>query len=287
MPELPEVETVCRALKKEIDLAEIISVSVFIDKLRDLLPQNLAESITGLSICGIRRKSKYILIDLKPSKGETLPCSLALTLIIHLGMSGRLTIQNPLYERKKHDHLLIELLLRNGLKKILVLNDPRRFGILTLTKTLELNSHKLFSKLGVEPLSRDFNPEILAKILNNREKNIKTTLMDSSLVVGIGNIYASEALFRSGIDPRRSAASLLKEEIQNLYLEIIKTLKDAIKAGGSTLKDFSSADGNSGYFQYQFKVYARENQPCFICENPIEKIVQNGRSTFFCNQCQT
>lgn len=286
MPELPEVETVCRGLKKELLFSELLSVAVFVDKLRDFIPKNLGEKISGLSISDIKRRSKYILIELSDFH-RNLDERAEFTLIIHLGMSGRLTVQQHDYQRKKHDHLLIELVLKSGVKKIMVLNDARRFGIVTLTKSSDLNFHKLFSKLGVEPLSKDFTCERLSKILEKREKNIKNTLMDSSLIVGIGNIYASEALFRSGINPIRQAQTLLDKEIYKLHQEIIKTLKDAIRAGGSTLKDFTKANGDSGYFQYQFKVYGREGKPCFICKTPISKIVQGGRSTFFCEKCQS
>ena len=174
MPELPEVETVCRGLKKELLFSELLSVAVFVDKLRDFIPKNLGEKISGLSISDIKRRSKYILIELSDFH-RNLDERAEFTLIIHLGMSGRLTVQQHDYQRKKHDHLLIELVLKSGVKKIMVLNDARRFGIVTLTKSSDLNSHKLFSKLGLEPLSKDFTCERLSKILEKREKNIKNT----------------------------------------------------------------------------------------------------------------
>ena len=217
-------------------------------------------------------------------------------------MSGRLTIQDEVYERKKHDHVILKL---NGLLSgtvaerassrlrktndhslLLVFNDARRFGVITLTDLENLSQHKLFRKLGLEPLSSEFTVAKLKALFKNRNKNIKNTLMDASLIVGIGNIYASEALFRSGIHPERTASSLSDKDVKKSHEQIIITLEDAIRAGGSTLKDFSKANGESGYFQYQFKAYGREGLPCFICKTLIQRIVQGGRSSFFCSKCQ-
>jgi formamidopyrimidine-DNA glycosylase len=205
-----------------------------------------------------------------------------------------LTIQDEAYQRKKHDHVILKL---NGTAHenaeigvrqqcLLVFNDARRFGIFTLTDLENLSQHKLFRKLGLEPLAREFTVAKLKALFKNRNKNIKNTLMDASLIVGIGNIYASEALFRSGIHPERTASSLTDKDIKKLHEQIIITLEDAIRAGGSTLKDFSKANGESGYFQYQFKVYGREDLPCFTCKTLIKRIVQGGRSSFFCSKCQ-
>jgi formamidopyrimidine-DNA glycosylase len=276
MPELPEVETVCRGLSGNILGLKVSSVEAYAEKLRDFIPLDLNKKILNHTITKIERKAKYILIHLAANANFQSP-----VLIIHLGMSGRLTIQDEVYERKKHDHVILKL---NSL--LLVFNDARRFGIFTLTDLENLSRHKLFRKLGLEPLSSDFTVAKLKALFKNRNKNIKNTLMDASLIVGIGNIYASEALFRSGIHPERTASSLTDKDIKKLHEQIIITLEDAIRAGGSTLKDFSKANGESGYFQYQFKVYGREGLPCFTCKTLIQRIVQGGRSSFFCSKCQ-
>ena len=277
MPELPEVETVCRGLAQSLLGAKIFSAEAFAPKLRIEIPQNLNSKLKNKIINSINRKAKYILIDLED-----------VVIIAHLGMSGRMTIQEQeSFVRKKHDHIVIELKLKNGEEKYLVLNDPRRFGIFTLSSVEDIAKHKLFSKLGLEPFSEEFSWQALKKICEKRTKNIKATIMDSSLIVGVGNIYACECLFRAGIHPERSAESLTVKEIKKLYGEIIKTLKEAIAAGGSTLKDYSKANGESGYFQFNFKVYGKEAQPCPTCGAKILRIVQNNRSTFYCNKCQS
>ena len=308
MPELPEVETVCRGLSGNILGLNVSSVEVYAEKLRDFIPADLNKKILNHTIIKIERRAKYILIHLTPStnfqfnEDENVLGQRSQVLIIHLGMSGRLTIQDEVYERKKHDQVILKL---NGLLSgtvaerassrlrktndhslLLVFNDARRFGIFTLTALENLPQHKLFRKLGLEPLSSEFTVAKLKALFKNRNKNIKNTLMDASLIVGIGNIYASEALFRSGIHPERMASSLTDKDIKKLHEQIIITLEDAIRAGGSTLKDFSKANGESGYFQYQFKAYGREGLPCFICKTLIQRIVQSGRSSFFCSKCQ-
>jgi formamidopyrimidine-DNA glycosylase len=289
MPELPEVETVCRGLSGNILRLNVSSVEVYAEKLRDFIPADLNKKILNHTITKIERKAKYILIHLAANANFQ-----SQVLIIHLGMSGRLTIQDEAYQRKKHDHVILKL---NGTAHenaeigvrqqcLLVFNDARRFGIFTLTDLENLSQHKLFRKLGLEPLSKEFTVAKLKALFKNRNKNIKNTLMDASLIVGIGNIYASEALFRSGIHPERTASSLTDKDIKKSHEQIIITLEDAIRAGGSTLKDFSKANGESGYFQYQFKVYGREGLPCFTCKTLIQRIVQGGRSSFFCSKCQ-
>jgi formamidopyrimidine-DNA glycosylase len=283
MPELPEVETVCRGLSENILGLNVFSVEVYAEKLRDFIPADLNKKILNYTITKIERKAKYILIHLTANANFQ-----SQVLIIHLGMSGRLTIQDEAYERKKHDHVILKLNSENGVRQqyLLVFNDARRFGVITLTDLENLSQHKLFRKLGLEPLSKEFTVAKLKALFKNRNKNIKNTLMDASLIVGIGNIYASEALFRSGIHPERTASSLTDKDIKKLHEQIIITLEDAIRAGGSTLKDFSKANGESGYFQYQFKAYGREGLPCFTCKTLIQRIVQGGRSSFFCSKCQ-
>ena len=303
MPELPEVETVCRGLSENILGLNVSSVEVYTEKLRDFIPADLNKKILNHTITKIERKAKYILIhlaaNLDSSLNQNKNTNLGIlehclsmhqsqVLIIHLGMSGRLTIQDEVYERKKHDHVILKLNSEIGVREqcLLVFNDARRFGIIALTDLENLSQHKLFRKLGLEPLYKEFTVAKLKALFKNRNKNIKNTLMDASLIVGIGNIYASEALFRSGIHPERTASSLTDKDIKKLHEQIIITLEDAIRAGGSTLKDFSKANGESGYFQYQFKVYGRECFPCFVCKTLIQRIVQGGRSSFFCSKCQ-
>ena len=283
MPELPEVETVCRGLSENILGLNVSSVEVYTEKLRDFIPADLNKKILNYTITKIERKAKYILIHLTANANFQ-----SQVLIIHLGMSGRLTIQDEAYERKKHDHVILKLNSENGVRQqyLLAFNDARRFGIFTLTDLENLSQHKLFRKLGLEPLSKEFTVAKLKALFKNRNKNIKNTLMDASLIVGIGNIYASEALFRSGIHPERTASSLSDKDVKKLHEQIIITLEDAIRAGGSTLKDFSKANGESGYFQYQFKAYGREGLPCFTCKTLIQRILQGGRSSFFCSKCQ-
>lgn len=283
MPELPEVETVCRGLSENILGLNVSSVEVYTEKLRDFIPADLNKKILNHTITKIERKAKYILIHLAANANFQ-----SQVLIIHLGMSGRLTIQDEVYERKKHDHVILKLNSENGVRQqyLLAFNDARRFGIFTLTDLENLSQHKLFRKLGLEPLSKEFTVAKLKALFKNRNKNIKNTLMDASLIVGIGNIYASEALFRSGIHPERTASSLSDKDVKKLHEQIIITLEDAIRAGGSTLKDFSKANGESGYFQYQFKAYGREGLPCFTCKTLIQRILQGGRSSFFCSKCQ-
>ena len=167
-----------------------------------------------------------------------------------------------------------------------VLNDPRRFGLITALSPEDFANFSFFKKLGMEPLTKEFNPESLFKMCSGRSKNIKTTIMDSSLVVGVGNIYASESLFLARINPEMPAGKLTKSKAQKLYEAIVVTLKDAIKAGGSTLRDYAKADGNAGYFQHQFNVYDQAGQPCRVCGTHIKQIRQANRSTYFCPKCQ-
>jgi len=272
MPELPEVETVVRGLVREMQGQKILSVKTGRKGLRTPFPKSLA-SITGAKVKGITRRAKYILIHLNDGR----------TLIVHLGMSGRMTISRK-YTPEKHDHMVIEL----GNRATVVLNDARRFGVVDLIETNRLTQHKLFAHLGAEPLEKDFTPAYLAARLKAKKVPIKIAIMDQRLVVGVGNIYAAEALFYAGIDPRRAAGSLNVNEIKKLVSGIRKVLRAAIKAGGSTLKDYVQADGELGYFQHSFAVYGRGGQGCpgCRCQGVIKRITQAGRSTFYCPEKQ-
>ncbi|MDF2965817.1 MAG: Formamidopyrimidine-DNA glycosidase [Rickettsiaceae bacterium] len=271
MPELPEVETVRRSLEPFINGKKIIEVVTFRDNLRYPFPNNLAELCTDNRIISVERRAKYLILKLENNYN----------LIVHLGMSGRF-ILSPLRERVKHDHIIFTL--EDG--NILTLNDPRRFGLIDLIAQDELNNHKHFASLGPEPLTKDFNIEYFLRIIFKRTTPIKNFIMDSKIVVGVGNIYASESLYLARIHPTRAANSLNVNEVRLLVEAIKEVLNKAIMAGGSTLKNFVSGQGAAGYFQHNFVVYGKHGTNCTICNNLIEKMVQAGRASFFCRKCQ-
>jgi formamidopyrimidine-DNA glycosylase len=272
MPELPEVETVTRGLKKHLLNNEIVEFTLFRNKLRNYIPKEINQ-LKNEKIHKIYRRAKYIIIETGSSY-----------LIIHLGMTGKFLIKDYLYEPGKHDHYIIKL--ANNLQAIY--NDVRRFGVLEyLAKENNLDQQPLLAKLGCEPLSTDFTLELLSNLCQKSKKNIKSFLLDPQHIVGIGNIYAAEALFQAKISPTRAASSLTKKELKLLYKAIPEILNKAIDAGGSTLKDFSDSNGASGYFQHNFQVYGREKENCFTCNNKILRIVQQQRSTFYCPTCQS
>lgn len=257
MPELPEVETVVRELKQSLIGKKFGEIITLRDNIREPIPD--LSGLHGAMIKSVTRRAKYIVIND--------------ALVIHLGMSGQILIDRP-KERKKHDHVIFEL--SNGDE--MVFNDARRFGLVTLYK------NELFSHLGPEPLSDEFTTAYLKKALSTRKGPIKVAIMDQELVVGVGNIYAAESLFRSGINPK-TPANKVKNHAE-LVKNIRKVLEEAIESGGSTLRDYVRSSGELGYFQHSFAVYGREGKPCIKCKTPIEKITQGGRSTFFCPKCQ-
>ena len=272
MPELPEVETTRRGLVKTAKGQRIDAVELRRRDLRFPFPDDIEERLEGRTITDIRRRAKYLLFDL--DSGEVL--------LAHLGMSGSFrVIPATGYEPKKHDHVVLHL--ANG--TLCVFHDPRRFGILDMMKAKEEGGHTLLAHLGPEPLSKDFSPEYLEKALERRKGPIKPVLMDQKLVVGVGNIYASESLFLANIHPETPAFKVAKKAPE-LVQAIRTVLKAAIGSGGSTLRDFLGADGASGYFQHRFQVYERENQPCASCKTSIKSAVHAGRSTYWCPQCQ-
>lgn len=271
MPELPEVETVCRGLEKAMKGQRLSSITLRRDGLRFPFPPALGK-LRDVKVEGLGRRAKYILIALADGQ----------TMIVHLGMSGRMVI-GPAQKPGKHDHMI--LTLNDG--QTVTLNDARRFGIVDLARTDALDEHKLFRHLGPEPLGRKFTPAYLSQAFGNRKTAVKVALMDQRIVVGVGNIYASEALYTAGIDPRRAAGSLKKAEIEKLVRAVRDVLKRAIAAGGSSLRDYVQADGNLGYFQHHWAVYGREGESCPACKKPcIEKTVQGGRATFYCPEKQ-
>ena len=274
MPELPEVETVCRGIKPLLENQSIKKILCRVTKLRYLLPKNLNKKIANCKILKVQRKAKYIQIFLD---NET-------QLIIHLGMTGKLLIKKNFTNKRidKHDHVIVEL--KNS--QALVFNDVRKFGMLDLIDNSQEQNYKFFKDLGLEPLEKEFNFDNFKKIISHRNKSIKSTIMDSKLIVGVGNIYANESLFNAGIHPERISSDLKDYELELLRKEIIKILKKAIKKGGSTLNDFRNEENQKGYFQFDFRVYARDGLACKICKTEIQRIKQNGRSSFVCSTCQ-
>lgn len=270
MPELPEVEVTRRGLipllKKTIDQVDIRNYS-----LRWPIDSDLAKILKGQELLQLKRRSKYILA--KFTNG---------TLIIHLGMSGRLRIMPLNSQISKHDH--VDFTFDHG-GPILRYTDPRRFGSILWTKDNPMD-HILLSRLGPEPLDKEFNVEYLYRILRKKQQYIKAVIMDSKNVVGIGNIYASEALFYSGIKPQRRANKVSRKEAYILMKYIKEVINTAIQKGGSTMSDFFDVNGENGYFQNEHKVYGREGLPCFTCKALIKQKRIGQRSSFFCNQCQ-
>ncbi|TCL01491.1 DNA-(apurinic or apyrimidinic site) lyase [Shimia isoporae] len=282
MPELPEVETVRRGLAPAMEGAVISKAMVNRPDLRWPFPDRMADRLTGARVNQLRRRSKYILADL--DTGESL--------LVHLGMSGRMTVSgDPLGQfvhdhpqAQKHDHVVFDM--DNGAR--ITFNDPRRFGAMDLLPSDNTDTHPLLAKLGPEPLGNDFHESYLASRLTGRNTPIKSALLDQSIVAGLGNIYVCEALYRAGISPRRKAGAISEKRVHSLVPIIRDVLSEAIKAGGSSLRDFRQADGELGYFQHSFDVYGRESKPCKTadCRATISRITQSGRSSFFCPQCQ-
>jgi formamidopyrimidine-DNA glycosylase len=275
MPELPEVETTRRGLAPHLDNAVATGVTIRCARLRWPFPENLQDALSGQPVLALKRRAKYLLLEFKNG-----------TLILHLGMSGSLRILPAGTPPEKHDHF--DLQLNNGL--LMRLRDPRRFGAV-LWHEGDSNTHPLLAKLGPEPLngsdgSCHFDADYLYRASRNRNVAIKQFIMDNHVVVGVGNIYASEALFRSGIDPKLKAGKLSRTRCASLVDVIRSTLAEAILAGGSTLRDFVNASGNPGYFQQQHWVYGRSGEPCLRCGTPVTQIKQGQRSSFYCQTCQ-
>lgn len=280
MPELPEVETVCRGMDNALRGRSITEVHTHREGLRVPFPAKLWERLTGRRIILCRRRAKYIVVELDDGQN----------LVIHLGMSGQIFLMAPghIYKARKHDHLIMKF--DDGSQ--LAFNDARRFGVVLLLDKGELETHPSFRDLGPEPLERAFNGKKLAQLLAGKKTDMKAALMDQRVVAGLGNIYVSEALFLAGIGPKRKAGTIKESQANALAAAIKKVLNAAIKAGGSTLKDYRQADGELGYFQHRFAVYDREAKPCPGCTCDVKKtggirrIVQGGRSTFYCPRKQ-
>ena len=274
MPELPEVENVCRKLCPIIG-RKITHVGVYTSKLRIEIPENLAIKLTHRTIKTIERKGKYILIHLDNQD----------VLLIHLGMTGVIKLFGSVVEGQildRHDHLSIYF--TDG--STFIFNDVRRFGLVMLKSNNNTGYLKLLNKVGVEPLSDHWDVDGVFAVFQQKKSPIKTTLMDNSLITGIGNIYANEILYRSKIHPETVTKKLHRDQFDQLVIVIRQVLQEAINAGGSSIKNFQHTDGNSGKFSQQFRVYGRKDQPCFTCDDPIMNKKIAGRSTYYCQRCQ-
>ncbi|MFO1189747.1 MAG: bifunctional DNA-formamidopyrimidine glycosylase/DNA-(apurinic or apyrimidinic site) lyase [Alphaproteobacteria bacterium] len=271
MPELPEVETVRRGLAPILEGHRLVQVDVRRPDLRRPFPPGFRQHLTGRRILALDRRGKYLIARLDDGHA----------LIIHLGMSGRLVVARKGEPPPgPHDHVI----LTTDAGARVRFHDPRRFGLMDLCPTEALDTHPQLRGLGVDPLAREFSGPVLATLLAGRRLPVKNALMDQRLIAGVGNIYACEALFRAGISPRRPAARISGAVADRLAAAVKRVLTDAIKAGGSSLRDHVQPNGELGYFQHQWAVYGREGEPCpgCTCRTGIKRIVQGGRSTFYC-----
>lgn len=274
MPELPEVEISRQGLLPFLPGQRILNAVFRTPKLRHELPAELSSRLTGLRVNAIIRRGKYLLFDCESARGGG-------WLILHLGMSGSLRLVSPETPVQKHDH--VDLIFAHTTLRF---RDPRRFGTLLWHEGADVEHHPLITVLGIEPLSADFTGDWLYTQAGQRNTPIKPLLMDSHLVVGIGNIYASESLFRAGISPLRKANRISNKRYLRLAQAIRVTLENALAAGGSSVRDYVHSDGGAGNFQLSCAVYDRQGQPCLNCGQPVQAIRQSGRSTFYCPACQ-
>ena len=293
MPELPEVETVRRGLEPAMLGERFARVEQKRPDLRFPLPEHLAERLTGRRVEALSRRAKYLIADLDDGQA----------LIMHLGMSGRFIVEAPgtpatepgayyneIGRHLKHDHVVFHL----GSGARVTYNDVRRFGFMDLLPRSELATSKHFSGMGIEPLGNELSGELIARLFSGKAAPLKAALLDQRLIAGLGNIYVCEALFRAGLHPEAEAGSLAtptggpREKAHALAQIIREVLEEAVAAGGSTLRDFAHADGSLGYFQHRFKVYDREGESCVApgCGKLVQRLVQSGRSTFYCESCQ-
>lgn len=270
MPELPEVETTRRGIEPHIKDRQVSEVIVRHHQLRWPVPRGLKARLAGHRVQSVSRRAKYLLLGFDHG-----------TLILHLGMSGSLRIVDGALPAEKHDH--VDIVFDNG--KVLRLTDPRRFGCVLWTKD-DPQQYELLADLGPEPLSDAFDGAYLFQRSRGRKGTIKQFIMDGKIVVGVGNIYASESLFLSGINPKRIAGKISRERYDKLAKAIKEVLAAAIAQGGTTLRDFVGGDGKPGYFAQQLNVYGREGEPCRVCGTAIRQLVQGQRSSYYCPNCQ-
>jgi len=269
MPELPEVETTCRGLAPHLTGRCVTGVTLRRPDLRWPIPPELARLLPGQRVLGIRRRAKYLLLDTEPG-----------SVLLHLGMSGSLRVLPAAIAPGPHDH--VDIALDSG--RVLRFNDPRRFGCLLWQPAG--STHKLLRELGPEPLSEAFNGDTLFERSRGRRASVKTFLMDQSVVVGVGNIYAAESLFRAGIAPGRQAGRVSRQRYQGLATAVTSVLGHAIERGGTTLRDFISPDGAPGYFEQELLVYGREGEACRTCTRPLRGTRLGNRATAWCVNCQ-
>jgi formamidopyrimidine-DNA glycosylase len=280
MPELPEVETVRRGLIPAMEGKRILRVETRRKDLRFPFPANFNQRLAGARLTHLGRRAKYLVGEL--STGEAL--------IMHLGMTGRFTVSGKkpgkfhqkAGEDEKHDHVVFEM--QGGAK--IIFNDARRFGLMDLWPAGELESYPAFDGLGPEPISNAFSAAYLKEAFESKKTPVKAALLDQKVVAGLGNIYVCEALFRAGVNPKKLAGSLRSDKLEKLATEIRDVIDEAIEAGGSTISDFGTPDGELGYFQHRFRIYDREGKACVTCKTPVKRMVQSGRSTFYCASCQ-
>jgi formamidopyrimidine-DNA glycosylase len=276
MPELPEVETVVRGLERSLAGKRLMRLDLARPDLRSAIPKDLAQRLADRRVERFTRRAKYILMHVEGGG----------VLIAHLGMSGRLVIAPPgkAPPRDRHDHAVFHF--EDGTE--LRLNDARRFGLLDYSEEQGLNEHPRFKHLGPEPLGNEFNGPALARLLKGKKTSVKAALLDQRVVAGLGNIYVCEAMFGAGLSPRRLAGTVRAERAERLAIAIRDVLTRAIAAGGSSLRDYVQASGELGYFQHQWAVYGKEGEPCPGCDcgKGIKRIVQGGRSTFYCAKRQ-
>jgi len=270
MPELPEVETTCVGIRPYLLEQQALKFVVRESRLRWPVEKKDSKNFLGQTLRSVTRRAKYILLNFDTG-----------TLVIHLGMSGSLSVTTPTTQIKKHDH--VDLVFSDSV--ILRYHDPRRFGSI-LWVSDNLNAHRLFAHLGPEPLSDGFDGEYLFQRSRKRKLSIKQFIMDAGVVVGVGNIYANEALFNSGIHPTREAGSLSRKKLALLAEQIQKVLSNAIKQGGTTLRDYQDPSGKLGYFVQSLRVYGRKGEPCVSCGRQLQEVRLNNRSTVFCSRCQ-
>ncbi|MEZ2328155.1 bifunctional DNA-formamidopyrimidine glycosylase/DNA-(apurinic or apyrimidinic site) lyase [Mesorhizobium sp. RCC_202] len=295
MPELPEVETVRRGLQPVLEGARLVHVEARRPDLRFPFPERFSERLTGRTVTALGRRAKYLIMHI--DNGPVLIC--------HLGMSGSFRIETSgiddvpgafHHERSKiaaHDHVVFDVVSPRGERSRVIFNDPRRFGFMLFAEGAP-DTHPMLAGLGVEPTGNALDGPLLASLLKGRRSPLKAALLDQRLIAGLGNIYVSEALWRAGLSPLREAGTIAgpgkraKEQSDRLAAAIRSVIADAIAAGGSSLRDYVQADGSLGYFQHSFAVYDREGEPCPTpgCRGHVERIVQSGRSTFYCRTCQ-
>ncbi|RUU56692.1 bifunctional DNA-formamidopyrimidine glycosylase/DNA-(apurinic or apyrimidinic site) lyase [Mesorhizobium sp. M2C.T.Ca.TU.002.02.1.1] len=295
MPELPEVETVRRGLQPVLEGARLVKVEARRPDLRFPFPERFSERLAGKTVTALGRRAKYLTMHIEDGP----------VLICHLGMSGSFRVEAAAssdipgafhHERSKsavHDHVVFDVVSEKGKRSRVIFNDPRRFGFMLFAEGAP-DAHPMLAGLGIEPTGNALDGPLLASLLKDRRSPLKAALLDQRLIAGLGNIYVSEALWRAGLSPLREAGTIAgsakkaKEQSERLAEAIRSVIADAIAAGGSSLRDYVQADGSLGYFQHSFAVYDREGEPCQKpgCRGHVERIVQSGRSTFYCRTCQ-